>query len=122
MFCNTFLPLFSVNEITTLADFQECHQLQELYIRKNKIKNLNEICYLKKLTKLRNLWLADNPCATGSMYRMTVLRNLPNLVKLDNIGIFYTFIINFMKRCCQGPISAVIMLTRFIDNHSVINL
>ncbi|XP_067948693.1 cilia- and flagella-associated protein 410-like [Watersipora subatra] len=75
----------SVNDITTLEPFQNCKNLQELYIRKNKIADLNEICYLKKLPKLRALWLADNPCATGSLYRMTVLKNLPNLTKLDNI-------------------------------------
>ena len=84
-FCTS---LCSVNDISTLEDFQECHNLQELYIRKNNIASLNEICYLRRLPKLRNLWLADNPCATGSLYRLTVLRNLPNLVKLDNVGMF----------------------------------
>jgi len=80
------IPYFSVNDITTLADFEECTNLQELYIRNNEIENLYEICYLKKCDKLRILWLANNPCATGDNYRQTVLKNLPNLQKLDNIG------------------------------------
>ena len=46
----------------------------------------SEIWHLRKLPKLRVLWLADNPCATGDGYRMTVLKTLPNLNKLDNIG------------------------------------
>ncbi|KAH3797511.1 cilia- and flagella-associated protein 410-like [Dreissena polymorpha] len=75
----------SVNDITTLEDFEYCMNLQELYVRNNKIENLNEICHLKKCEKLRILWLADNPCANRANYRSTVLRNLPFLQKLDNI-------------------------------------
>lgn len=74
----------SVNNISTLADFAHCKNLQELYIRKNNIQHLNEVLYLKDLPKLKNLWLADNPCAENDHYRMTVLRHLPNLQKLDN--------------------------------------
>ncbi len=44
----------------------------------------SEICHLRRLPKLRVLWLADNPCAVGDRYRMTVLKTLPNLQKLDN--------------------------------------
>ncbi|XP_053408987.1 cilia- and flagella-associated protein 410-like isoform X2 [Mercenaria mercenaria] len=75
----------SVNDITTLRDFEECENLQELYIRNNKIQNLTDICYLKGLEKLRILWLADNPCANRENYRLTVIRNLPHLQKLDNV-------------------------------------
>ncbi|XP_064471191.1 uncharacterized protein F09G8.5-like [Ornithodoros turicata] len=74
----------SVNNISTLADFAHCKNLQELYIRKNNIQDLNEVLYLKDLPKLKNLWLADNPCAENEQYRFTVLRHLPNLQKLDN--------------------------------------
>ncbi|KAK8786543.1 hypothetical protein V5799_023680 [Amblyomma americanum] len=74
----------SVNNISTLADFAHCKNLQELYIRKNNIQDLNEVLYLKDLPKLKNLWLADNPCAENENYRMTVLRHLPSLQKLDN--------------------------------------
>ena len=59
--------------------------LEELYIRKNDIANLAEIYYLRKLPRLRVLWLADNPCAVGDRYRMTVLKTLPNLQRLDNV-------------------------------------
>ncbi|XP_038077719.1 cilia- and flagella-associated protein 410-like isoform X2 [Patiria miniata] len=74
----------SVNSITTLEDFAHCPNLVELYIRKNCIGDLSEIWYLRNLRKLRVLWLADNPCAAGDHYRLTVLRMLPNLQKLDN--------------------------------------
>ncbi|XP_006819431.1 cilia- and flagella-associated protein 410-like [Saccoglossus kowalevskii] len=74
----------SVNNITNLEDFSHCANLTELYVRKNNIQDLSQIYYLKCLTKLRVLWLADNPCATGEKYRMTVLKMLPNLQKLDN--------------------------------------
>lgn len=76
----------SVNCITTLADIQYCTNLQELYIRKNQIQDLNEICWLRNLTKLKNLWLEENPCAQGGeIYRMSVIKNLPQLQKLDNV-------------------------------------
>ncbi|KAK2166937.1 hypothetical protein LSH36_33g04009 [Paralvinella palmiformis] len=75
----------SVNKISTLSDVSYCKNLEELYIRKNDVRNLNEICYLKSLPKLRILWLADNPCAAEEQYRMTVLKHLPNLQKLDNV-------------------------------------
>ncbi|XP_060075982.1 cilia- and flagella-associated protein 410-like [Ylistrum balloti] len=75
----------SVNSITTLEDFSYCPNLQELYIRKNKIKDLSEINHLATLPRLRNLWLADNPCADTENYRSIVLKTLPTLQKLDNI-------------------------------------
>lgn len=75
----------SVNKITTLEDFGHCPNLVELYVRKNMIKDLSEIIYLQELPKLKNLWLEDNPCAAGDRYRVTVLKYLPNLKKLDNI-------------------------------------
>ena len=86
MTCVTIVSL-SVNKIETLADFAYCKNLEELYIRKNHISNLREICHLQKLAKLRILWLADNPCAVGDRYRLTVLKALPNLQKLDNVTV-----------------------------------
>ncbi|XP_025263925.1 uncharacterized protein LOC105257788 isoform X4 [Camponotus floridanus] len=74
----------SINNINTLADFQCCHKLQDLFIRRNNIKDLNEICYLQGLPNLRNLWLGENPCAEKEGYRLAVLRALPNLEKLDD--------------------------------------
>ncbi|XP_078033739.1 uncharacterized protein LOC144468270 isoform X5 [Augochlora pura] len=74
----------SVNNISTLADFQYCLSLQDLFVRKNNIKDLNEVCYLQGLPNLRNLWLGENPCAEKEGYRFAVLRALPNLQKLDD--------------------------------------
>ena len=74
----------SVNNINTLADFQYCLSLQDLFVRKNNIKDLNEVCYLQGLPNLRNLWLGENPCAEKEGYRSAVLRALPNLQKLDD--------------------------------------
>ncbi|XP_075218547.1 uncharacterized protein LOC142323155 isoform X3 [Lycorma delicatula] len=75
----------SVNKIASLADFQYCKNLQELFVRKNNIRDLNQVCYLQDLPKLRNLWLDENPCANCEGYRMAVIRCLPNLEKLDNV-------------------------------------
>ncbi len=77
----------SVNCISSLADIQNCRNLQELYIRKNKIPELSEICWLRDLPKLKSLWLEENPCVSdhGELYRVTVIRTLPHLQKLDNV-------------------------------------
>ena len=58
--------IFSLNGIETLSDFQSCHNLQELFLRGNQIVSLREILWLKDLCHLKNLWLAENPCADGS--------------------------------------------------------
>lgn len=62
------LFIFSVNHINTLADFQYCLSLQELFVRNNNIEDLNEVCYLQGLPNLRNLWLGENPCAEKEGY------------------------------------------------------
>ena len=77
----------SVNKISTLKDLQNCKNLTELYVRNNTISDLDEVFYLKSLPNLKVLWLADNACAQNEHYRLTVLRNLPNLISLDKSGL-----------------------------------
>ncbi|XP_061151849.1 cilia and flagella associated protein 410 isoform X1 [Syngnathus typhle] len=76
----------SVNNISSLAPLAGCLSLCELYLRRNMIASLSELSYLRSMTRLRVLWLADNPCCgkNSSEYRLTVLRCLPGLQKLDN--------------------------------------
>lgn len=76
----------SVNSITSLAPLSGCLSLSELYLRRNMIPSLSELSHLRPLTRLRVLWLAENPfCGSDtSQYRLTVLRCLPRLQKLDN--------------------------------------
>lgn len=83
---NCLVP--SVNSVSTLEPVSRCRHLSELYVRRNRIPSLDELFYLKDLPHLRVLWLAENPCCGPSphLYRMTVLRNLPGLQKLDNQG------------------------------------
>ncbi|XP_074545570.1 cilia and flagella associated protein 410 [Halichoeres trimaculatus] len=76
----------SVNSISSLSPLSGCLSLCELYLRKNMIPSLSELSHLRPLTRLRVLWLAENPCcgSDSSQYRLTVLRCLPHLQKLDN--------------------------------------
>lgn len=53
---------YSVNRVSTLADFENCLKLQELYLRKNNIQDINDLVYLQGLPHLRHLWLEENPC------------------------------------------------------------
>lgn len=81
---NVEVLALSINKISTLRDFQNCQNLQELYLRRNNIKNLAEIKYLKNLPYLHTLWLNENPCADHPNYRYHVISQLPELRKLDN--------------------------------------
>ena len=74
----------SVNSISTLKDVAGCTNLRELYIRRNNVESLNELRYLQDLPNLRTLWLGENPVAQVPGYRMTVIKTLPQLQKLDN--------------------------------------
>ncbi|XP_074046067.1 cilia- and flagella-associated protein 410 isoform X2 [Macrotis lagotis] len=77
---------FSANSISSLEPMSHCLNLSELYLRKNSVPSLDQLFYLKDLPRLKVLWLAENPCCGPDPrhYRMTVLRNLPSLQKLDN--------------------------------------
>lgn len=76
----------SVNSISSLSPLAGCLSLCELYLRRNLIPSLSELSHLRPLTRLRVLWLAENPCCVTepNQYRLTVLRCLPRLQKLDN--------------------------------------
>eukprot|EP00127_Corallochytrium_limacisporum_P004313 Clim_evm258s157 gene=Clim_evmTU258s157 len=74
----------SVNHISTLEDFSHCPKLVELYLRKNNVRDINEVLHLRDLENLKVLWLSDNPLAEATDYRPTVIRTLPRLKKLDN--------------------------------------
>lgn len=80
----------SANKISSLEHISSCQHLTELYLRRNSIESLSELKHLKNLTRLKVLWLAENPCCGSdpTQYRLTVLRNLPGLHKLDNQGEF----------------------------------
>eukprot|EP00898_Chlorokybus_atmophyticus_P002174 jgi/Chlat1/2958/Chrsp2S04689 len=74
----------SVNKISSLQDFSQCHKLQELYLRKNEVSRLEEVRWLAGLPALRVLWLCDNACAESPHYRAAIIRAIPTLQKLDH--------------------------------------
>ncbi|RNF11817.1 Protein C21orf2 [Trypanosoma rangeli] len=77
----------AANRLTTLRPFSLCTSLRELYLRKNDIKSLAEVKYIKELPKLHTLWLMDNPCAKSPNYRSFVIRCCPHLRQLDDIEV-----------------------------------
>ncbi|KAK3533068.1 hypothetical protein QTP70_006582 [Hemibagrus guttatus] len=83
---NVEVLTLSANMISTLEHIASCQNLVELYLRRNNIQSLSELSHLKNLTCLKVLWLAENPCCGTDpvKYRLTVLRTLPGLQKLDN--------------------------------------
>ncbi|XP_051529335.1 cilia and flagella associated protein 410 [Myxocyprinus asiaticus] len=83
---NVEVLTLSANQISSLEHISSCQHLSELYLRRNNIQSLSELKHLKNLTRLKVLWLAENPCCDfdPDKYRLTVIRNLPGLHKLDN--------------------------------------
>ncbi|KAJ7324994.1 hypothetical protein JRQ81_018014 [Phrynocephalus forsythii] len=83
---NVEVITFSANNISDLEPINQCQNLTELYLRRNSIASLCQLFHLKNLPRLKILWLSENPCCGPDLhlYRMTVLRNLPSLQKLDN--------------------------------------
>ncbi|CAH2056185.1 unnamed protein product, partial [Iphiclides podalirius] len=100
---NVEVLAFSINKIRTLGDFAGCRRLRELYVRKNEIRDLAEIRHLRHLPDLTSLWLDENPCTQHPEYRMTVLRNLPNLEKLDNVLVQPEEVQEAMRRGAHIP-------------------
>eukprot|EP00826_Nyctotherus_ovalis_P041513 TRINITY_DN4191_c0_g1_i1.p1 TRINITY_DN4191_c0_g1~~TRINITY_DN4191_c0_g1_i1.p1 ORF type:complete len:201 (-),score=60.42 TRINITY_DN4191_c0_g1_i1:137-739(-) len=81
---NLEIVTLSLNRVSTLRDFSFCPRITELYLRSNRIADISEVKYLVPLKRLRVLWLCGNPCADTPNYRLTVIRTLPSLVKLDD--------------------------------------
>lgn len=94
----------STNYISSLESLRNCVNLQELYLRRNKIEDLGEILHLKSLFQMHTLWLGDNPMCIQmvadpsgkgddpsniQLYRATVIRHLPQVQILDDIGCFH---------------------------------
>ena len=77
----------SVNKIASLQPFSNCSKLQELYLRKNEICDIQQVAALRGLKYLHTLWLGDNPCASIKTYRTFVIYMLPRICKLDGIEI-----------------------------------
>ncbi|KAM3956223.1 LOW QUALITY PROTEIN: uncharacterized protein ACR2FA_009820 [Aphomia sociella] len=100
---NVEVLALSINKIRTLRDFPACRRLRELYVRKNDIRELSEIRHLRQLPDLTSLWLEENPCTQHPEYRMTVLRNLPNLEKLDNVPVHPDEVQEAMRRGAHIP-------------------
>uniref|UniRef100_A0A2A4JFB8 U2A'/phosphoprotein 32 family A C-terminal domain-containing protein n=1 Tax=Heliothis virescens TaxID=7102 RepID=A0A2A4JFB8_HELVI len=100
---NVEVLALSINKIRTLGDFAGCRRLRELYVRKNEINDLHEIRHLRHLPDLTSLWLDENPCTSHPQYRMTVLRNLPNLEKLDNVPVQPDEVQEAMRRGIHIP-------------------
>lgn len=62
--------------------FRVCNE-----IRRNQVSELKEILHLRKLKNLQVLWLSENPVAKHPQYRLFCVKNLPNLIKLDDKNI-----------------------------------
>ena len=86
---NLEVVALTVNQLSTLEDFQQCYKLKELYLRKNSIPaDVRQLDYLSTLSSLKVLSLIENPISRLlPNYRLMVLKYLPQLEKLDDIPV-----------------------------------
>ena len=60
-----------------------CTQLRELYLRRNRIRDVESLAHLAQFPRLTHLMLSENPVALDPLYRAECLRHCPSLQKLD---------------------------------------
>jgi len=84
---NLEIVSLSLNKVQTLKDLAYCNKIQEIFLRKNLICDLQEVANLSRLPNLRVLWLSHNPCADHPYYRPYVVKQLSKLTKLDNADV-----------------------------------
>jgi len=76
----------SYNQISSLDGLSNLQNLTTLYMSNNGIKTFQELSKLQGLPKLRDVLFVGNPCYDGITRedaRIEVLRQLPNLMKID---------------------------------------
>lgn len=74
----------SLNEISELGAISNCRRLTELYLRKNYIRDINQVLHLSRLPYLEVLNLSDNPISRDPNYRRFVIAAIPPLERLDD--------------------------------------
>lgn len=74
----------SLNEISELGALSNCHRLTEVYLRKNHVRDINQILHLSRLPCLEVLNLSDNPISRDPNYRRFVVAAIPSLERLDD--------------------------------------
>ncbi|KAG5467460.1 hypothetical protein CUR178_01103 [Leishmania enriettii] len=74
----------SLNEISELGALSNCRRLVEVYLRRNLIRDINQVLHLSRLPCLEVLSLAENPISRDPNYRRFVVAAIPSLERLDD--------------------------------------
>lgn len=73
----------SLNDISELGALSNCRRLAEVHLRRNQIRDINQVLHLSRLPCLEVLNLADNPITRDPNYRRFVVAAIPSLERLD---------------------------------------
>ncbi|CAJ1012255.1 putative Leucine-rich repeat/Leucine Rich repeat [Leishmania naiffi] len=74
----------SLNDISELGALSNCHRLTEVHLRKNQIRDINQVLHLSRLSSLEVLNLSDNPISRDPNYRRFVVAAIPSLERFDD--------------------------------------
>ncbi|AYU83136.1 LRRcap domain-containing protein [Leishmania donovani] len=74
----------SLNDISELGALSNCRRLAEVHLRKNQIRDINQVLHLSRLPCLEVLNLVDNPITRDPNYRRFVVAAIPSLERLDD--------------------------------------
>ncbi|RNF26616.1 leucine rich repeat protein [Trypanosoma conorhini] len=77
----------SLNEVSELGVLENCRRLCELYLRKNRVEDLNQVLHLCDSNYLTVLNLSENPICQDPNYRRFVIAAIASLRRLDDVDI-----------------------------------
>ena len=104
----------AVNKITSLRDLSDCYNLEELYLRDNRISDIAEIGYLCNLKKLRKLSLGSNPCCNDVGYTDYIRKCIPWITELD--GNVFTPNTSPLRERPRTPVESPIIVAHSISS------
>lgn len=117
-FSNLEVVSLSLNKISSLQVFADCHALKELHLRKNNVADIAELNYLSHLAHLHTLLLSDNPCTKLEGYRNTAICTLKMLKKLDSLQVtlssFFLSLFNLLASNCNAKNFSVSHIRTFM--------
>ncbi|EKF31716.1 hypothetical protein MOQ_004445 [Trypanosoma cruzi marinkellei] len=85
--CNLEVLSLSLNDVSELGVLENCRRLCELYLRKNRVEDLNQVLHLSDSPYLTVLTLAENPICQDPNYRRFVIAAVGSLRRLDDVDI-----------------------------------
>ncbi|KAL0216768.1 hypothetical protein P9112_008952 [Eukaryota sp. TZLM1-RC] len=108
----------AVNGITTIENLDRCESLEKLDFTANFIDNIISIQSLRDLFNLKEVYLVGNPICEFDHYRLFIISQLPQLLKLDGTEIQNTE--RLAAKCSKDKL--LLQAKQWYDHRTLIGL